>query len=117
MDPDQTAPPKEQSDLGPHCLPQRLFKGPADDKQQTRDDKQQTCSEDLMFYFYINFDRLCSVSRCAFRWFWSLFWSWSDSMKTQCELQAVSYLFSYSHATTKLAFHSNDTSKDKLSMI
>ena len=33
VDPDQTA-PKEQSDLGPHCLLQRHLKGPAEDTQQ-----------------------------------------------------------------------------------
>ena len=35
VDPDQTAPkgaPKEQSDLGPHCLQKLLLKSQADDK-------------------------------------------------------------------------------------
>ena len=32
VDPDQTAPRGEQSDLGPHCLQKRLLKSRADDK-------------------------------------------------------------------------------------
>ena len=32
VDPDQTAPKKEQSDLGPHCLQKWLLKSQADDK-------------------------------------------------------------------------------------